>query len=50
MKAPRITATLPELTPTLLWGNIVTQPRKILATEIAPRSLLKIRGEKGTSQ
>ena len=50
MKALRIPATLPEVTPTLLCGNIITQHSKILTTGIAPSRLLRIRGEKGTSQ
>ena len=36
MKALRIAETLPEVTPTLLWGNTITQHMKILATAIAP--------------
>jgi hypothetical protein len=41
MKVPRITDTLPEVNPTLLWGNIITQHRRNLTTEIAPSGLLK---------
>jgi hypothetical protein len=50
MKAPRIAAPLPEVSPTLLCGNIITQHRRILTVEIAPVRLVKIRGEKGTSE
>ena len=50
MKALRSAATLPEVKPTLLCHNIITQQRTNLATEIVPVRLLKIRGEKGTSQ
>ena len=41
MKAPRIPATLPELTPTLLCGNTITQHSKIPTTEIPPSTPLK---------
>ena len=46
MKAPYIPAMPPEVNLTPLRGNIVSQNRKILATEIAPSRLLKIVGEK----
>ena len=39
MKASRIPATLPELNPTLLCGNTVTQHRRNLTTAIAPNRL-----------
>ena len=47
MKAQRIPATPTEVTPTLLYGNFVTQNREILATGFAPSKLLKIQGRKG---
>ena len=43
MKALRIAETLPEVTPTLLWGNTITQHTKILATVIAPSRCRKKR-------
>ena len=50
MNAVRNTVTLPEVNPSLLCGNIITQHTKILTNGIASFRLLKIRGEKGTSQ
>ena len=41
MNAPRKPATPPEVNPTLLCGNTITQNRKILTTEIAPNKLLR---------
>ena len=41
MKSPRIPATLPEVNTTLLRGDIITQDRSILKTEIAPSGLRK---------
>ena len=41
MKTPRTPATLPEVIPTLLCGNIIIQHGKILTLEIDPSRLLK---------
>ena len=45
MTAPRSAAAPPEVIPTLLCSNFVTQNREILMTEFAPNKLLKISRE-----
>ena len=45
-----MSATLREVTPTPLCGNTITKLRENLTAGIAPNKLLKIGGEKGTSQ
>jgi hypothetical protein len=50
MKVLRSTATPPEVTTTLLFGNEVTQCSQILTPELAPIKFLKVQGKKGTSQ
>jgi len=41
MKALRIPAALPEMSPTLFCGNTITQSSRVLTMEIAPVRLLK---------